>query len=368
MDNVTTYPDHETCAKLSLLQGVTTLVSGNCGLSVPNVTEFFDRIDKGYPLNHAELLGGSTLRKMVGACNIYAPATKEQIDHMCCLARQGLSQGAAGISLGVGYTPGTSLDEILALATVAREYGRIVISHLVYQYGEFVMREALDMLDKARAQGVDIWADSGMYVDWATSIGSECFRESYVFAHESILPSLLVATGEYTGQRLDEPLYRTMRTLHPNETVICKTDAEPSIALAFTRDYIMPSSDTAPYNPGEGHPQIAGTFAAFFRMVREQANLNLCEAVRRATLLPAQVMGFARKGRMRVGADADIAVFDPKTIYDNAAYVDKGRPDDPPEGIDFVLVGGTLAVRGKEVVNAAAGRSLKCCRCCSCKV
>lgn len=230
------------------------------------------------------------------------------------------------------------------------------------------MREALDMLDKARAQGVDIWADSGMYVDWATSIGSECFRESYVFAHESILPSLLVATGEYTGQRLDESLYRTMRTLHPNETVICKTDAEPSIALAFTRDYIMPSSDTAPYNPGEGHPQIAGTFAAFFRMVREQANLNLCEAVRRATLLPAQVMGFARKGRMCVGADADIAVFDPKTIYDNAAYVDKGRPDDPPEGIDFVLVGGALAVRGKEVVNAAAGRSLKCCRCCSCKV
>ena len=71
---------------------------------------------------------------------------------------------------------------------------------------------------------------------------------------------------------------------------------------------------------------------------------------------------------MRVGADADIAVFDPKTIYDNAAYVDKGRPDDPPEGIDFVLVGGALAVRGKEVVNAAAGRSLKCCRCCSCKV
>ena len=103
-------------------------------------------------------------------------------------------------------------------------------------------------------------------------------------------------------------------------------------------------------------------------MVREQANLNLCEAVRRATLLPAQVMGFARKGRMRVGADADIAVFDPKTIYDNAAYVDKGRPDDPPEGIDFVLVGGALAVRGKEVVNAAAGRSLKCCHCCSCKV
>ena len=395
VDSVTTYPDHETCACLSLLQGVTTLVSGNCGLSVQNVTEFFDRIDKGYPLHHAELLGGSTLRKMVGACNIYAPATHEQVEHMRCLARQGLSQGAAGLSLGVGYTPGTSMEEILALASVAHDYGRvlsidtrmeddydlssladaievsrrtgarIVIRHLVYQYGACGMREALDMLDKARAQGVDIWADSGMYVDWATSIGSECFRESYVFSHESILPNLLVATGEFTGKRLDEALYREMRTLHPNETVICKTDAEPSIALAFTRDYIMPSSDTAPYNPGEGHPQIAGTFAAFFRMMREQRNLDLCEAVRRATLLPAEVMGFGRKGRMQVGADADLVVFDPETIYDNAAYVDRGRPDDPPEGIDFVIVGGGLSVRGKSVVDAGHGRSLRCCRLCT---
>lgn len=396
VDNVTTYPDHETCARLSLLQGVTTLVSGNCGLSVQNVTEFFDRIDKGYPLHHAELIGGSTLRKMVGACNIYAPATPEQIAHMCCLARHGLNQGAAGLSFGMGYTPGTSMEEAFALGRVAKEFGRVVaidtrmqddydlhsleeaieisrvsgarvlVSHLVYQYGECVMTEALEMLDKARAQGIDVWADSGMYVDWATSIGSECFRESYVYAHESVLPNLLVATGEFTGQRLDDELYRTMRTLHPNETVICKTGAEASIAPAFTRDYIMPSSDTAPYNPHEGHPQIAGTFAAFFRMVREQANLNLCDAVQRATLLPAQVMGFPHKGRMCPGADADLVVFDPHRIFDNAAYVDEGLPDVPPEGIDYVVVGGQVAVRGQEVTNATAGRSLRCCKCCKC--
>ena len=323
---------------------------------------------RGFVLANAQVDNSSLAVDVHGNFPVQAGAIK----------RQGLSQGAAGLSLGVGYTPGTSMEEILALASVAHDYGRvlsidtrmeddydlasladaievsrrtgarIVISHLVYQYGEFVMREALDMLDKARAQGVDIWADSGMYVDWATSIGSECFRESYVFSHESILPNLLVATGEFTGKRLDEALYREMRTLHPNETVICKTDAEPSIALAFTRDYIMPSSDTAPYNPGEGHPQIAGTFAAFFRMMREQRNLDLCEAVRRATLLPAEVMGFGRKGRMQVGAD-----------------VDRGRPDDPPEGIDFVIVGGGLSVRGKSVVDAGHGRSLRCCRLCT---
>lgn len=396
VDNVTTYPDHEACARLSLLQGVTTLVSGNCGLSVQNVAQFFDALDRGYPLNQAELIGGSTLRKMVGACNIYVPATPEQISHMCCLARHGLSQGAAGLSFGMGYTPGTSMEEVFALARVAKEFGRVVavdtrmqddydlnslheaieisrvtgarvlVSHLVYQYGECVMREALEMLDEARAQGLDVWADSGLYVDWATSIGSECFRESYIYAHENILPNLLVATGEYTGKRLNDELYRTMRTIHPNETVICKTGAEASIAPAFTRDYIMPSSDTAPYNPHEGHPQIAGTFAAFFRMVRQEGNLDLCEAVYRATLLPAQVMGFSRKGRMSVGADADIAVFDPATIRDNAAYVDEGEPDAPPDGIDYVILGGKVAVRGHEVACGNAGVAVKCCKNCGC--
>ena len=389
VDNVTAYPDHEACARLSLLQGVTTMVSGNCGLSVPDVAEFFRKMDQGYPFHHAELIGGSTLRRMAGATDIYTPATDEQIARTCELARQALEQGAAGISFGLGYTPGTALKEVYALARVAKEFGRLItvdtrmrddydlssladviqvardtgvralVSHLVYQYGECVMEESLQMLDKARAEGLDIWADSGMYVDWATTIGSECFRESYVFAHKDLLPDLLVATGKYAGPRLNDRLYHEMRAHLPKETVIRITGADASIPIAFTRRYTMPSSDTAPYNPGEGHPQIAGTFPAFFRMVRTQANLNLCDAVRRCTLLPAQVMGFDRKGRMAVGADADLVVFDPKAIRDNAMHVDCGAPDVPPDGVDFVVLDGKLAVRGKTVENARAGRALR---------
>ena len=394
VDGITTYTDHRRCAQLSLLQGVTTMVSGNCGASVEDVTVFFDEMDKGYPFHHAELIGGSKLRRMVGACNRYIPATPKQIEHMCCIARHALCQGAAGISFGVGYTPGTCMEEMLALARVAKEFDRVVaidtrmeddsdlssleesielsratgarvlISHLVYQYGECVMTEALQLLDDARAEGIDIWADSGMYVDWATGIGSECFRESYIYAHDNLLPNLLVATGEYTGQRLDDALYKEMRTIHPNETVICKTGAEASIAPAFTKDYIMPSSDTAPYNPGEGHPQIAGTFAAFFRMVREMGTPTLQEAVRMATLLPADTMFFPSKGRLTPGADADIVIFDPETIYDNAAYVDEGAPDAPPEGIDWVIVSGKVAVKGKEILNDNCGGALKLYRAC----
>lgn len=87
------------------------------------------------------------------------------------------------------------------------------------------MEESLQMLDKARAEGLDIWADSGMYVDWATTIGSECFRESYVFAHKDLLPDLLVATGKYAGQRLNDRLYHEMRAHLPKETVIRITGA-----------------------------------------------------------------------------------------------------------------------------------------------
>ena len=84
-----------------------------------------------------------------------------------------------------------------------------------------------------------------------------------------------------------------------------------------------------------------------------------------ATLLPAQVMGFARKGRMTVGADADLVVFDPQAIRDNAAYVDRGAPDAPPDGIDAVLVSGRIAVQGREVVDDACGRALRFCRACA---
>ena len=400
VDGITTYTDHRRCAQLSLIQGVTTMVSGNCGASVEDVTVFFEEMSKGYPFHHAELIGASKLRRMVGTCNRYVPATEKQIEHMCCIARHAFCQGAAGISFGVGYTPGTCMEEMLALACVAKEFDRVVaidtrmedeydisslvdsieisrqtgarvlISHLVYQYGENLMEEALRLLDEARAEGVDIWADSGMYVDWAKGIGSECFRESYIYANPNILSDLLllVATGEFTGKRLDDALYKEMRTMHPNETVICKTGAEASIPLAFTRDYVMPSSDTAPYNPGEGHPQIAGTFAAFFRRVRENGMTSLEEAVRMATLLPAEVMRFPNKGRLTPGADADIVVFDPNTIYDTASYVDEGAPDAPPEGIDLVIVNGKVAVKGKEVVNDNCGSDLrlyKACKSCS---
>ena len=78
------------------------MVSGNCGLSVPDVAEFFRKMDQGYPFHHAELIGGSTLRRMAGATDIYTPATDEQIARTCELARQALEQGRGGHFLRAG--------------------------------------------------------------------------------------------------------------------------------------------------------------------------------------------------------------------------------------------------------------------------
>ena len=391
VDGITLNKDITRCAELSLQQGVTTMISGNCGGSVIDVGAFLKEMDKGFPLNHGELIGGSALRRAVGHENIFTPATKDEIEKMCALAEKAMQDGGAGVSFGLGYTPGTSVEETDALGAVAKKYDRIVtvdtgmeddfdldsleeafaigrhtgvrvlVSHLVYQYGEQVMTEALQMLKKAREDGLDVWADSGMYVDWATGIGSECYRESYVFAHEDILPNILAATGEHKGQRLTEELYKHLRAEHPRETAICFTGANESIYKAYTpaQDYIMPSSDTAPYDPGEGHPQIAGTFPAFFRMVRERKNIDLVDAVYRATYLPAKVMKISGKGRMEVGADADVVIFDADKIRDLATFVDVGRPDAAPEGVDAVIVSGEIAVRDGEIVRNDLGKGIR---------
>ena len=76
-------------------------------------------------------------------------------------------------------------------------------------------------------------------------------------------------------------------------------------------------------------------------------------------------MRFANKGRLIPGADADIVVFDPEVIYDNAAYVDVGEPDVPPEGIDWVIVSGKVAVKGKDVLEENGGKALRLARVCA---
>ncbi len=386
---------YEYSAQTMALQGITTTIGGNCGLMDHDLDEFFGRIDtSGFPLNHGMFVGHSfTLRRLVGVTDNYAPATTEQVREMVRLAERGLEQGALGISFGLEYAPGTSWEELTALAEVAARYdklvpvharhdgwrgvgaiqelvrlaettgARVLVSHLTYMTGMGMMTESLSVLDDAIARGVDIHADSGLYHAFATFLGSAVFDDGCIEKWGVGYDSLSIATGELAGHSLDEALFNRLRHDDPEAVCVAAVGKEAEVFEAFDRPYMMVSTDGAvgAPTPGTGHPQDAGTFPRFFRtVVREQGRLPLIEGIRRCTIMPARVLGLRDKGALRVGADADLVIFDPARIEDRAGYPGSGVPDAPPLGVHHVIVNGVPVVsEGGFRPSARPGRPIR---------
>lgn len=381
------------CAKLSLLQGVTTTVGGNCGLGPINIKKFFDKQDeKGFLINQAQLIGHSfSLRKLSGIESPYIAATDFQTGQMKELAEKAFEEGAIGLSFGIEYAPGSSIKEIIELSHIAAKYNKLVpihtrlngpkdveslreaisineitgapvlISHFVYQYGNEIMTEALNIVDEARNSGLHISVDSGMYNAFSTFIGTSVFDEDNIKKFGWKYEDMIAATGRYKGERLTESLYRELREKYPKSSVVCFAGIEEKIYEALQKEYVMLSSDTGPSAKGEGHPQCAGNFARFFRkMVREQDSISLITAVKKCTLYPAETLKLKNKGRIKEGADADIVILNLDTIADKSDYVGIGDPDAKPEGIDYVIVNGQIVVEhGNIVEGVLAGKSIR---------
>ncbi|MDR1815602.1 MAG: amidohydrolase family protein, partial [Clostridiales Family XIII bacterium] len=141
---------------------------------------------------------------------------------------------------------------------------------------------------------------------------------------------------------------------------VCDADA---IRLPLEKDYVFVSTNAAdgPHYMNVGAPEISGTFPRLLgRHVREQGDLSLMEALRKITILPARRYGLdAKTGSIEEGKAADIVVFDADRIIDHADFVDRGRPDAPPDGIVCVLVNGKVVVRGQALTeNRSSGRLL----------
>ena len=376
-----------------LAQGVTTAISGNCGISPVDIEAFFDEQDaNGYPIHQAELVGHSfRLRNEVGIGDPYRAADDRETEAMRGLARAALDRGAAGISFGIEYAPGTTTREFREIASVAAARGRVVtvharndcpcdlaslretldiaadtgarlvVSHLAYMYANGNMCKALDLIGEYRARGHDVWADSGMYTDFATYAGTTCFDDRSIAINGWVHSDFLAATGRYAGRRLSRETFLDIRAHSPNDILICFTGVEDDIYKALSFPDIMPSTDTGSNPPGQGHPQGAATFPLFFRaMVRERRALSLVEAVRRATFIPATVFNLRHKGRLQVGADADIVLFDPGRITETAGFPGIGNPDALPEGIPYVLVNGVPAIQnGIRISGVMEGNAIR---------
>ncbi|MDR2042975.1 MAG: amidohydrolase family protein [Clostridium sp.] len=371
---------HAASGRMLRRQGVTTVVNGNCGMGQPDLPAFLARLRRnGFVMNQSQLSGATTLRERAGQADPYLPLSRSQLSAVVRLLEADFDAGASGLSFGLEYVPGTSLEEIMELSRVAAQRGkpvaahirsdcaagldaldemfhvsretgaRVQISHVVYQFGYGYMREALDKIAAAVRAGLDISCDSGMYTSFATRIGSAVFDDGCLEKWGCGYDAIYTPGGRYARRRLTGQMFEELRRDFPDTSAIALIGNEAEIPLAFELPYMMCSSDAgvAEMTGGhaqDAHPQDAGTFPRFLRkLVRESARLSLPDAIRRITLLPALRMGFVRKGRMEPGCDADITVFDLDAIADNACFPHEGDPCAVPSGIQSVIIHGKIA-------------------------
>ncbi|MCH4890172.1 amidohydrolase [Acidaminobacter sp. JC074] len=383
----------EDLGKCMAIQGVTSVVSGNCGLNTYPVDKFYKTFEKGgLVVNEAMLIGHTfELRSQVGITDIFEPASKEQINEMVKLCEDAFKAGAFGLSFGIEYQPGSSFDEMLELAKVSAKYGRMIavhtrhdafravegihealklaeltgaslqFAHLEHTFGVGLMTEVLDSLKRARKKGYDVWADSGLYSAFATLTSAPCFDDGCAEKFGVDYSDFVIATGTYAGSRCTRELLKQVRKEEPNSFTIGFTNRDSDAVEAIKEPFVMLSSDIIPSeNPDEGHPQATGTVPKLFRWIsREMGLLTTLEAINKAAFLPAERLGLTNKGRIKVGADADIVIFNERTIRDTSDYSIYGNPKEKPQGISAVIIDGKIVVKDNEFINLKAGKALR---------
>ncbi|WP_026895569.1 N-acyl-D-amino-acid deacylase family protein [Clostridiisalibacter paucivorans] len=367
--------------------GATTCVAGNCGNNRQSVEEFFDFINKnGSPVNYLSALGHNYLREMVGIDNRYRHATKMEIQKMQDIVKESIGSGIIGISFGLEYSPGVEFEEVIELCRPLKgdrflisahyrkdaKYGiksidemieiskitglPMQISHLGSCTAYGMMKESLEVIQKAIDDGVDVKADCYPYDAFSTKIGSAVFDEGCLELWNKSYNDILLTETPYKGMRCDENMFYDARENHPEMLAVAFVMNEDEVIEAIKAPFVMVASDGI-YNRGQGHPRGAGTFPRVLgRFVREQEALSLIEAVRKMTSMPAKRLGLKSKGKIKPEFDADIVIFNQDTIIDGATFE---NPTLPPNGIDYVIVNGQIAVKENKIINGRIGRVIK---------
>ncbi|MDR1775207.1 MAG: amidohydrolase family protein [Actinomycetes bacterium] len=380
--NTTTDRD---CAERLLAQGVTTMLNGNCSFSPVDVAGYIAGCGRT-AVNQRTLVGHGALRFAAGCTDKHAAATPEHIARMCDAARAAYTSGAAGVSFGVGYTPGAAFTELLALTQTAADAGRIAaihtrtqgctpaesvtepcelalqtgarvqISHLVYQYTGAHLRRAIEIITDYRARGADITVDSGMYTDWATFAGSALFEDSARAVWDWDYADMTAFGGIHDGKQMTRRLFIEARR-EPKTVFIVRVGNPDDIRAAYELAECVPSTDVGPAALGGGHPQGSATFPKFLReIVADAGQFDLIEGLRRCSTYPARILGLHNKGRVAAGADADLVVLDLERLRPVADFPPAGNPVARPNGVTHVIVNGRLAIRDEtRIAHVNAG-------------
>jgi N-acyl-D-aspartate/D-glutamate deacylase len=310
-------------------------------------------------------------------------ATEAQILEMEALLRKGLDEGAVAVGLGSAYTPGATMAEIERVFRIAAEGGASAHIHMrndvagldstiaaaksagaklhivhVNSSGDTNLVAFLDHIKAARDAGQDVTTEAYPYGAGMTEITSAMFDGWEKWPDSRIAQHQLVSTGE----RLTRKTFAAARARRDvNPYVIIHGRTEEQTRTAITSPLTMIASDGV-IESGRGHPRTSGTYSKVLgKYVREEKVLSLMDAIRKMTLMPAQrlearVPTMAQKGRIKVGADADLTVFDPTTVIDRSTYEDATIP---AAGIPYVIVGGQVVVDSGTVTAARAGKAIR---------
>ncbi len=371
---------------MMLRMGVTTAVGGNCGINVHDPVEYLKIVDRdGAAVNVGMFAGHEYFRKNAGAEDIYALATESQKQAMERDLANALKEGLMGVSFGLRYVPGANKDEFFRAAACCRDGKKIIASHVrddadgvftaieefaaagieyglpvqishIGSMGGFGQMEAvLAMIDSYRLSGLDIAMDCYPYFAFSTRIGTPTYDPGWLERYHCGYEVLEFCEGKYKGQRATKETFDEMRRDFPQCITVCYVMKEADIRLAFSHPNVMVGSDGL-MSKGQGHPRAAGSFPKFLATFCREGSTNLYDAVAKITALPAARLGLAHKGRLNVGADADITIFDFEKIRDGATFAE---PALAPTGIDYVFIGGEIAAENCRIVKNNCGRAVR---------
>lgn len=448
-------------------QGITTVVINQDGGGPWPIADQRGRLEsRGHGPNAALMVGHNTIRRMALGDDFMRPSTPAEVRRMTEMVEQGMAEGAYGLSAGLEYVPGiwSETSELFPLVEAAGRGGGIYIvherssgmtpmwfwpsqddpgpptmiqtvledievaertgvttvaTHIKARGADFwgAGRALVDLIERARARGVPIFADQYPY-NTTGSDGNTVLLPRWIFPgggpggrpggqeavdYAAVLTYALSDPERGERVRLDIAHEISRRggsenlviMDHPDETLVGRTVAElaaewdafpveVAIRLQLEGDrarpggarvrgfslseidveefsahpWLVTASDAGIALPGDGpvHARFYGTFPRKIkRYAMDLGILSAESAVRSMTSLPAQVMGLRDRGLIREGLVADIAVLDLDELQDNATFFE---PHQYPSGVDYVLVGGTFVVDDGELTWALPGAVL----------
>ena len=409
--------------------------------------QYFARLEKqGIGINMGTYMGAATARAMVIGYGNRAP-TPAELKQMQALVEDAMKDGALGLSTALQYPPApyASTAELVALAQVASKYGGIYASHMrsegngedaaldeAFRIGREAqipveifhlkvsgkdnwgrMPQVIARIDKARADGIDVAADTYAYTawnndmaaftpPWANDGGSDKLVERLKDKAQraKMRADMTTPTGDwdnewlaikgpqdilicsvnnpelvkYQGKRVSE--IATEWNEDGIDTIfdfLIKDKAgtyvtvfgmdEPDVALALQQPWVSIDNDASATSPDgllgkdHPHPRAYGTFPRILaKYVRDEHKLTLEDAIRKFTSLPAQREHLADRGVIKQGMWADLVVFDPATIHDVATYEDPNRL---AVGMQYVFVNGVPVIDAAKMTGKLAGKVLR---------